>query len=231
MWVAKFTVTHEGSLTSPLTEKHNVTMLVFPMNSYVEKDKIFITAGHYIIGKEENKKAYFEDAIKNPRVLDHDLSGDLLIYSFQAPKKNTHLLQWVTPNIMFLKPAVVDPKGAQHYVLGSWKKEKLTEVINKIKPHTTTFDLHSLKQEKVSDLFIPHLSPKLSQKQKEILNLAYVHGYYKYPKKTNLEKLAKKARISPSTFQEHLRRAEEKVIPFLMENTFFDPAIKRVKQE
>jgi len=231
MWVARFTVTHKDSMTSPLTEKHNVTMLVFPMNSYVEKNKIFITAGHYILGKEEDKKKYFEEAIKNPRVLESDLSGDLLIYTFWAPLKNTHLLQWVTPNIMFLKPTIVGPDGLQHFTMGSWKKENLTEVMEKIKPNTESFELESLKKEKVSDLFIPHIAAPLSKKQKEVLSLAYVMGYYKYPKKTNLEKMAKKAKLSPSTLQEHLRKAEEKIIPFTMENMVQNPTVQRAKQE
>ncbi|MBU2477142.1 helix-turn-helix domain-containing protein [Candidatus Micrarchaeota archaeon] len=231
MWVARFKVTHEGSLTSPFAEKHNFSMLVFPLNTYVEKGKIYLTTGHYVLGDEKSKKAYFEEAIKNPRVLDYDISGDLLIYTFWAPLKNTHLQQWITPNILFLKPPLIDQKGIQHYVIGSWKKENLTKVLNKIKPNTITFELESLKQEKVSDLFIPHLAPPLSKKQKEIFNLAYSMGYYKYPKKTNIEKMAKKAKLSPSTFQEHLRRAESKVIPFTMENIFYDPDMQRAKQD
>ena len=231
MWVARFTVTHQGSLTSPLTKKHNVTMLAFPMNSYLEKNKIFITTGHYILGEEENKKAYFNEAIKNPRVLEHDLSGDLLIYTFWAPSKNTHLQPYITPQIFFLKPITIRPDGIQRFVLGSWKKEKLTEVLEKIKPNTITFKLKSLKQEKVSDLFIPHIPPPLSKKQKQVFNLAYLMGYYKSPKKTNLEKMAKKAKLSPSTFKEHLRKAEEKIIPFIMENLMQNPVIEREKQD
>ncbi len=227
MWVAKFTVTHKGSLTSPLTTKHNVTMLVFPLNSYKEKNKIYISAAHLILGKEENKKEYFKDTIKNPRIIEYDLCGDLLIYSFWAPLKNTHLQQWITPNIMFLKPTVIGPDGIQHFTIGSWKKENLSKVMNKMKPNCKTFELESLKQEKVSDLFIPHIAPPLSKKQKEIFNIAYTHGFYDYPKKTNIEKMSKKAKLSPSTFQEHLRRAEAKMIPFIMENLMQNPAIDR----
>ena len=43
-------------------------------------------------------------------------------------------------------------------------------------------------------------------------------GYYKFPKHTNLEKLAKLNNISKETFFEHLAKAESKVIPFLTEN-------------
>ena len=230
MWVARFNVTHSGSLTSPLTEKHNITMLAFPMNSYTEKNKAYITTGHLILGEEENKKAYFEEAVKNSRILDYDLYGNLLIYTFWAPLKNTHLQPYITPQIFFLKPVTIRPDGIQRFVLGSWKKENLTKVMKKIKPNCLTFELESLKKEKISDLFIPHIPPKLSKKQKEVFNMAYVNGYYNYPKKTNLKKLSKKTKLSPSTFQEHLRRAESKIIPFLAENLAQNPVIKRKKQ-
>lgn len=231
MWVARFNVTHEGSMTSPLANKHNVTMLVFPMNSYIEKDRLYITTGHLILGEEENKKSYFKEAVKSQRILDYSLEGDLLIYTFWAPKKNTHLQPYISRQIFFLKPVTIKPDEIQRFVLGSWKKENLKKVMDKIKPNTITFKLESLKKEKVSDVFIPHIPPKLSKKQKEVFNLAYVHGYYDYPKKTNLEKLSKKAKLSPSTFQEHLRRAESKIIPFLAENLAQNPVMQRAKQE
>ncbi len=231
MWVARFTVTHEDSLTSPLTKKHKVTMLVFPLRTNMEKQNVLISTGHYIIGKEENKKAYFDEAIKNPRIIEYDLSGDLLIYSFRAPLKNTHLQTFFDPSIWFLKPVVVDSKGIQHFVMGSWKKENLTKVMNEMKPNCITFNLQSLKEEKINDLFIPHIGPPLSKKQKEVIRLAYSMGYYSYPKKTNLKKLAKKAKLSASALQEHLRKAEEKIIPFTMENLVENPVIEREKQE
>jgi len=44
------------------------------------------------------------------------------------------------------------------------------------------------------------------------------HGYYTWPRKADLGVLARQAGVSVSTFQEHLRKAEAKLLPFFAEN-------------
>jgi len=56
------------------------------------------------------------------------------------------------------------------------------------------------------------LSPDLTQHQRDSLELAIEEGYYQFPKKTDLNKLAKIAKLSKSAFSEHLKRAEMKVL-------------------
>ena len=75
-----------------------------------------------------------------------------------------------------------------------------------------------IKSVKIDDIFIPHIYPKLSPKQKEAIELAVKNGYYEYPKKIDLEKLAKITNVKRQTFQENLRRAEKKIVPFLTES-------------
>ena len=60
--------------------------------------------------------------------------------------------------------------------------------------------------------------PKLSDKQKEVIQLAVKRGYYEFPRKVNLNDLAKELKLSKPTLQQHLRTAEKKVVPFLTEN-------------
>jgi len=59
------------------------------------------------------------------------------------------------------------------------------------------------------------LAEHLPEQQREAFVLAVQRGYYEIPKKTTLEQLAAEMGISPSTFAEHLRRAEAKLLPFL----------------
>ena len=56
---------------------------------------------------------------------------------------------------------------------------------------------------------------ELSEKQKKSLDIAIKNGYYAFPRKINLNQLAKIARISKQSFQESLCRAENKLIPYL----------------
>jgi predicted DNA binding protein len=58
--------------------------------------------------------------------------------------------------------------------------------------------------------------PKLTNKQKQALDLAMKYDYYEYPRKIKLEKLAKFMKISLSTYQAHLRKAERKILPFVI---------------
>lgn len=61
------------------------------------------------------------------------------------------------------------------------------------------------------------VSPELTERQRRAMELAIKNGYYDSPRKTNIKKLAKISGLSFSTFQVHLRKAEEKLIPYYFE--------------
>ena len=71
-------------------------------------------------------------------------------------------------------------------------------------------EIKSVKRIKIVDFFIPQLHPKLSPKQKEAVELAVKNGYYEFPRKIDLEGLAKLSKVKRQTYQENLRRAEKK---------------------
>ncbi len=52
----------------------------------------------------------------------------------------------------------------------------------------------------------------LTEKQEEMLIVAYLMGYYSFPRRISLRELAERLGISVSTLAEHLRRAEAKVV-------------------
>ncbi len=52
----------------------------------------------------------------------------------------------------------------------------------------------------------------LTEKQETMLLLAYMAGYYRFPRKISLRELAEKLGVSVSTLAEHLRRAESKIV-------------------
>ena len=66
---------------------------------------------------------------------------------------------------------------------------------------------------KLNTIYFPKIMPKLSEKQREAYQLAVEQSYYKFPRKIGLEGMAKLMKVSVSTFQEHLRKAEEKIMP------------------
>ena len=52
----------------------------------------------------------------------------------------------------------------------------------------------------------------LTEKQREIIIHANKSGYYKYPRKTNSEKLAKQLNLGRATVVEHMRKAENRIM-------------------
>ena len=74
-------------------------------------------------------------------------------------------------------------------------------------------EMLKLKQEKISNISITKLLPELTKKQKRALEIAINNGYYDYPKKINMEMLAKIMKVSYSTYQAHLKKAEGQILP------------------
>jgi predicted DNA binding protein len=74
-------------------------------------------------------------------------------------------------------------------------------------------DLHDLGTVRLGRLS-PFAEPSslLSPRQAEVIELAYEAGYFDWPRPTDVETLADQLDISHTTFLEHLRKAEKKII-------------------
>lgn len=82
--------------------------------------------------------------------------------------------------------------------------EAVTQLVNELEEKGTTVRFISITP-------IDH-KEVLTTRQLLIVKKAYSEGYYDIPKKTNIQKLAKAFKISPSTLAEILQRGERKVI-------------------
>lgn len=67
-----------------------------------------------------------------------------------------------------------------------------------------------------SNIWVHTLFAELTGKQKEALLDAHRYGYYNSPRKVGTEDVAKAAGVSRSTFEEHLRKAENRVMDALI---------------
>jgi len=76
--------------------------------------------------------------------------------------------------------------------------------------------LLEFKQNKIKNLGYLTILPELTDKQKKAIELAIRSGYYEYPRKIHLEKLAKLSNLALSTYQAHLRKAERKLLPYIV---------------
>lgn len=58
----------------------------------------------------------------------------------------------------------------------------------------------------------------LSARQLETVRLAFVLGYYRYPRECEGRDIAKQLGVTPSTVHDHLRKAEQRIMRNLFAN-------------
>ena len=110
-------------------------------------------------------------------------------------------------------PTSIDNNGNYTYHLGSWERKEIEKLLTFVEKNYD-YKLLSFKQEKIQNISILGVQPNLTEKQKNVFELAVKKGYYEYPKKIELKELAKLSGIAYSTFQQHLKYAERKINKF-----------------
>ncbi|MHA2318579.1 MAG: helix-turn-helix domain-containing protein [Candidatus Hodarchaeales archaeon] len=106
---------------------------------------------------------------------------------------------------------IVTPEDAG-LILEDIRKEDPSAKVNVIK----LAPLKSATEPYPFYLPLDRLKNDLTSKQQEVLKLAYSKGYYELPRSVFLEKLAKEMEIHRRTYEEHLRKAEKKIMSYLV---------------
>jgi predicted DNA binding protein len=120
---------------------------------------------------------------------------------------------------IFEPPATVNGSFELHNLLAPRKVNfvKLKSVLQK---HKREFKVLSVKEIRTEGEQLPRVSWRkvLTPRQLEALRLAYEKGFYYYPRRVHIADLAAEAKLSRSTYQEHLRLAEVKLIRSLLQS-------------
>jgi len=209
MWVLKFSAEREGSIFAPRCKKFNVSLIGYPLNNYKKRNTYYFSAAGLIVGEEENKQEFLKDLKKDKRIKKVEAKGDFYTILYIRDKP---LIKFYNPEFINVKPIMISSKGEEIWEIGSWEKKNLSEFIKHLRK-SSDFKIYKFKEEKISDFFLLSVIPNLTKKQKQALELAVIKGYYEYPRQIELKKLAKLMKISYSTYQAHLRKAEKKIIP------------------
>ncbi|MDO8627602.1 MAG: helix-turn-helix domain-containing protein [Candidatus Diapherotrites archaeon] len=214
MWVGHFHLKHDNCIHLANCNKFDVVLSVYPLNIHKDKEFIYYTNINVLSGSEQNKKKFISAFKKDKRTQKMEINGNQFISFLKTERTDYHTMEQYDKRMFFLQPVVHD-KGYEDWVVGSWEKKVVTDFYKRCKK---LFDvkLYGIKEEKNKNVFFPKIAPNLTQKQVEALELAITLGYYDFPKKIELQELAKKSGISRVTFQEHLRKAEAKLMPLLL---------------
>jgi predicted DNA binding protein len=215
MWVMKFRNWHKNCILRQRCVKYQITDFVYLINSWKAKNRFYYTELHILQGKEENKKKFIRDLKKENSIKEIEQKGNYIFTLNEEPMEKQYYTSVFDPRIIQVKPVVQRTDGYEDWEIASWDKETL---MNIVKVPVFRVKIKSIQQEKLGDIFLPHIYPKLSPRQREAVELAVKEGYYEYPRKIDLERLGRISKVKRQTYQENLRRAEKKLIPFLTES-------------
>jgi predicted DNA binding protein len=211
MWVAKLQIYHDDWIIDK-TIKYNLTASGIPLNSYKKNDKTYHNGMVFLNGAKENKKKFIDSLKDDKRIIKSKASGSQIFVLIEG---EDHIAPLMPKEIFFLKP-VFFKGGYEYWEIGSWEKSPITKFYEECK---SVAEIKLLKlQEEDPAVFIQYAVPKLTQKQQSALNLALEYGYYSYPREISVEELAKKSKTPRSTYQEHLRKAESKLMRLLIQS-------------
>lgn len=205
MWTAKFRIKHDCWIT-PKTKKYGFSSVGLPLNSFTKQGKRHHTGVEFLQGKEEAKKRFLQSLVRDKRVKEYSVKGNQLFVLIEGEDFITNEYD---PSLFFVSP-VLSEGGYEYWELGSWERKTLELFYHKVRKFA---DIRILKmKQEIPSLFLHQALPKMTQKQQEAFHLAQEWGYYRYPRNVSVKELAKKMNVPRTTFQEHLRKAEGKVM-------------------
>jgi len=212
MWIAKIKLKHRCIL-GDRCDRFKVTLQSVAFSVFKQDRKTITSSMHYLSGAPKDINDFIKDLKKDKKVIKIERNDDML---FLLEKADAKAVAFYTPKIIFVKPVLIKSDGYEIWEIASWDREDVSKFISSVEKRIKDFNLLKFHKVDINNVFFPRLMPKLTAKQKMAIELAIQGGYYKSPRKTNLRNLAKRMNVSLSTFQQHLRSSEEKLIPNIL---------------
>lgn len=216
----KFRVFDEKGIYSIAVRKSGVFIKGFPLNYYEDKKNYYFIATGFAEGDEKSRRKFFSILKKNSQVVKIEKSKNyflILTKLSKSEESKRFVHNFYDPKIIHSKPTIISSDGWEENEVICFDRKILEDLI-KISESVYNFKLMFLKKEKFKGISIIQSVPTLAKKQKQAIQLAIDSRYYTFPRKTDLDVLSKKVKVNKSTFRENLRKAENKLIPFLVEN-------------
>jgi predicted DNA binding protein len=218
MWVARFKLRDDQDIYSPLCIKFNVEFFAYPYTNFVKDKKIHLLLGGIISGNEQNKKKFLEQLRKDKRIISIEVHNDFIVIHAVHPisrESEAEIRIFYNPQYIRVKPVHLTSDGWEYWEVACIDRDELNKLVNAALKNYHG-KLLSMKNEKLKSVASVEMMPLLTEKQLEALRVAHHEGYYNYPRRLTLPKLAKITKKSYSTFQEHLSKAENKLIDYFL---------------
>lgn len=213
MWVARLKVWHRNSYTMEKTGRLKASFLSMNLNSFEHEGETWLARVLLVSGPDSDR--LIAECRQDPRLTVEQVKGRQVFFSH--PAKTAFYDNLLDKRVFFLKPNFATG-GREYWTLGSFRKRSIQDLFGRLNadPKLSHAEMLSLKQEPV-DVFLPGLFAALTDRQREAYEMACRYGYYRFPRENDVEEIARKLKVPESTFREHLRKAESKLMPALYE--------------
>ena len=196
-------------------ERFKVVSYSMSLGNWTERGYNYTSERHTIEGEPRNVKMFIGDLRKDKRLIHIEVDQNTVFFiaRIKSEKIPTY---FYTQRMFFVKPVYVNKEGYEFWEVASYDKAVLDKFLEGMQGQGYEhLEILSYKDVKLNNIYFPAIAPNLSEKQKKAFSLAVDEGYYDIPKRTELKKLASIMGLSLATYQEHLKRAEVKIIPKL----------------
>lgn len=217
MWSAKVKVHDENGVYATGTLQYGVSVHGQMLTSSVDDSHIHFTVISSVQGDELAKKQFIQYVRKNAQFDNLRIQGNVFVCRLKEKTTSNRfklIKLFYDPSLIQIKPFVVYKNGWEELEIACFDRTKLENIIQEAQK-TVDIELLSIKKTNLETIGFMTAFPNLTDKQESAIHLARTHGYYTYPREIDVKDLAKIQGVTFSTFQEHLRKAENKLIPYL----------------
>jgi predicted DNA binding protein len=211
MWRLRIKLKPEQQLLGTLAIKHGVSLAGYTFSSLKHKKNLHVILSGIVFGESENKKEFLKELQTQPDFIEGEVQGDFAIIVLRYPLYSAPIF---SPKIIRPTPSIINKNGYHLWDFASFDREVLEKVIAFVQKYLQG-EILSFREENITNISITSILPELTKHQKAAMEIAINKGYYEYPKKITLEELAEIIGVSYSTYQEHLKKAESKIVPFI----------------
>ena len=140
----------------------------------------------------------------------------VIVKSCSCGEENTVSRHIGSMDILHIFPSILE-KGWEYHRIIFFRHEDLEELMQRLRENGFVFEI--LRKVPFNGFIAGSLTltadtlvSSLTGKQIDALLTAHRFGYYYLPRKADVQTIATKIRVSRTTFQEHLKKAENKLI-------------------
>lgn len=191
--------------------RFNLVSLGLPLERFKENGHVHYIHFESLSGDESRIPMLIEDMKSDPSISSLEAEGTSVFFIHTLPVHEPHPRKIKDDRVFFTKPIRTDETGFEKWHLASWDEQAIRNMVVALQKEHLEIEVISLEQGKLDQLFTQSIMPSLTESQRSALRLAAKRGYYNYPRKTELEILSGEAKLSLSTYREHLRKAEKKI--------------------